>query len=70
MKLYHQEMGKIHARTYGKRLREIGVSKGWFAILDGVLFFSQRNNKRASGANLTRTAAGEKRFVLSLSIEE
>lgn len=35
--LYHQEMGKIHARTYGKRLREIGLTKGWFAILKGII---------------------------------
>ncbi len=34
--LYHQEMGKIHARIYGKRLHEIGLTKGWFAILEGT----------------------------------
>lgn len=38
--LYHQEMGKIHARTYGKWLREIGVTKGWFAILEGMIIAS------------------------------
>lgn len=38
--LYHQEMGKIHARTYGKRLREIGLRKGWFAILEGITIAS------------------------------
>ncbi|GAB6163034.1 hypothetical protein JCM12298_21940 [Desulfothermus naphthae] len=38
--LYHQEMGKIHARTYGKRLREIGLKKGWFAILEGITIAS------------------------------
>ena len=34
--LYHQEMGKIHARTCGKRLREIGLTGAWFAILEGI----------------------------------
>ncbi len=34
--LYHREMGKIHARTYGRRLREIGLKDGWFAILEGI----------------------------------
>lgn len=34
--LYHQEMGKIHARAYGKQLREIGLTNGWFAILEGI----------------------------------
>lgn len=38
--LYHQEMGKIHARTYSKRLREIGLTKGWFAILEGITIAS------------------------------
>ena len=38
--LYHQEMGKIHARTYGKRLREIGLTNAWFAILEGMTIAS------------------------------
>jgi hypothetical protein len=38
--LYHQEMGKIHARTCGKRLREIGLTNGWFAILRGITIAS------------------------------
>ena len=40
LRLYHQEMGKIHARTYGRKLREIGVRRGWFAILEGVIIAS------------------------------
>jgi len=38
--LYHQEMGKIHARTYRKRLREIGFTDAWFAILKGITIAS------------------------------
>jgi hypothetical protein len=38
--LYHQEMGKIHAKTYGKRLREIGLTNAWFAILEGMTIAS------------------------------
>jgi len=38
--LYHQEMGKIHARTYGKRLREVGLTNAWFAILEGMTIAS------------------------------
>ena len=38
--LYHQEMGKIHARTYGKRLHEIGLTNAWFAILEGMTIAS------------------------------
>lgn len=35
--LYHQEMGKMHARTYGKRLREVGLRSACFAILEGLV---------------------------------
>lgn len=38
--LYHQEMGKIHSRTIGKRLHDIGLSNGWFAILEGMTIAS------------------------------
>lgn len=40
MILYHHEMGKIHARAYGKKLREIGLGDAWFAILEGTLVAS------------------------------
>lgn len=40
LRIYHQEMGKIHARTYGKRLREMGLSDAWFAILEGTIIAS------------------------------
>jgi hypothetical protein len=38
--LYHQEMGKIQSRNYKKRLREIGIEKGYFAILEGMIVAS------------------------------
>jgi hypothetical protein len=38
--LYHQEMGKMHARTYRKRLREISVKNAWFAVLEGLIIAS------------------------------
>ncbi len=44
--LYHQEMGKIHARTYGKQLREIGLVDVWFAILKGVIVASGKTKKQ------------------------
>ncbi|MFQ6076880.1 MAG: hypothetical protein ACE5Z5_12270 [Candidatus Bathyarchaeia archaeon] len=40
MKIYHQEMGKIHARKFGRRLREIGLREAWFAILEGTIIAS------------------------------
>lgn len=38
--LYHQEMGKVHARAYSKQLRDIGLSGVWFAILEGLTIAS------------------------------
>ena len=38
--VYHQEMGKSYARSYGKRLREIGLSDVWFGILEGLIVAS------------------------------
>lgn len=38
--IYHQEMGKIHARAYKKRLSELGLSGSWFGILDGMVIAS------------------------------
>jgi hypothetical protein len=35
--LYHQEMGKIHAREYRRDFKEIGLGHGWFAILEGIM---------------------------------
>ena len=37
MKIYQQEMGKIHAREFGRRLRKIGINEAWFAILEGTI---------------------------------
>ncbi len=33
---FHQEMGKIHAKSLGKRLREAGLNNVWFGVLHGL----------------------------------
>ena len=38
--LYHQGMGKVHARTYSLPLRDMGLSGVWFAIREGVTIAS------------------------------
>lgn len=42
---YHQEMGKSYSRAYGKRLREAGISSGYFAILEGMIVASGEKQK-------------------------
>jgi hypothetical protein len=37
MALYHQEMGKVYARTYRRRLRDIGIEKGGGAGTEGLI---------------------------------
>jgi hypothetical protein len=44
---YRQEMGKVHARTYNKRLRESGIEKGWFAVLDANIVASGKTEAEA-----------------------
>jgi hypothetical protein len=34
--VYHQEMGKVASREAKKLLRKVGLSRGWFAILEGM----------------------------------
>ena len=37
LRVYHHELGKIDARRYGKRLRGLGLTRGWFAVLEGII---------------------------------
>lgn len=38
--LFHQEMNKIDSKMYRKLLRNIGIDKGWFAMLEGIIIAS------------------------------
>jgi len=38
--LFHQEMGKTHARKLKNRLGEMGIKKAWFAVLEGMIIAS------------------------------
>ena len=40
LKIYHQETEKSYARKYGKKLRDMDIVTGWFAILDGIIIAS------------------------------
>lgn len=35
--VYHRELGKSLARSYGRRLGDIGLSDAWFGILESVI---------------------------------
>lgn len=55
--LYHQEMGRVHARHYKKQFNEIGISQGWFAVLEGLIV--------ASGGSKDESEKAAKRIVPS-----
>lgn len=42
--VYHQQMGKSYARSYGRRLREIGLGDVWFGILEGLIVASGKTD--------------------------
>lgn len=48
--LYHQEMGKLQSRQFKKRLREIGIEKGFFAVLEGMIVASGVTKEEAQKA--------------------
>lgn len=58
--LYHQEMGRIHARYYRKRFSEVGISQGWFAVLEGLIVASGGSKEEAEQA-AKRIVPSEKR---------
>lgn len=68
--LYHQEMGKIHARTYGKRLHEIGVTKGWFAILEGMIIASGSTKDEVEKVLERILPPKKKKFVYIFQLKE
>ncbi|VVB69486.1 Uncharacterised protein [uncultured archaeon] len=37
MPVYSEEMGRVHARDYRKRLKAMGIAEGWFALMDGII---------------------------------
>lgn len=46
--VYYRELGKKHARKLGKRLRELEVEEGWFAILEDTPVASGRSKEIAA----------------------
>lgn len=63
--LYHQELGKIHARKYKRKLQELGIESGWFAILDGLIIASGNDKKEIDGI-ITKLVPDDKKDWLYL----
>lgn len=70
LKLYYQEMGKIQARKIGKRLREIGLKRGWFVILEDEVIASGTTKEEVE-RNIQSLVTTEKRdFVYIFQLKE
>ncbi len=63
MVIYHQEMGKSHARTYGRRLREIGLSDAWFGRLEGLIVDSAKTKEDLEKNLQALVPSHKKKFV-------
>ena len=38
--IYHQELGKIHAKTIKAQLKKLDITKGWFGVLESIIIAS------------------------------
>lgn len=58
--LYHQQLGKAHARSLGAKLREAGARQAWFAVLDDIIIASAPSEE-ALREEVSRLLPPEKR---------
>ena len=68
--LYHQEMGKVHARSYSKQLRDIGLSGVWFAVLEGFTIASGTTRKEVQQAVNRIVPKNKLPFVYTFEVKE
>jgi hypothetical protein len=68
--LYHQEMGKVDARAYSKRLRDIGLSGVWFAILEGLTIASGTTRQEVDQAVQRIVPKNKLPFVYTFAVKE
>ena len=68
--LYHQEMGKAYSRTYGKRLHKIGLTNGWFAILEGITIAGGATREEVERALQNIVPPEKREFVYIFQLKE
>ena len=50
MALFSQEMRRVQARKYRKKLKEIGIKEGWFAIIEGIIIAGKQYQKEVENS--------------------
>jgi len=68
--LYHQEMGRVHARTYSGQLRDMGLSGVWFAILEGVPIASGTTHQEVEQAVQRIVPQHKWPFIYTFQVKE
>lgn len=63
MVVYSEEMGKVHARTYRKNLKIVGVVDGWFALIDGMIIAGGKTREEVERISKSLLPPEKRKFV-------
>lgn len=61
--LYHLEMGKINSRYYKRKLKEIGITKGWFGLLEDTVVSAGKTKRTVEETIEEIVPPGKRNFV-------
>jgi len=68
--LYHQEMGKINARSYKRNLKGLGFIDGWFAVLMGIIVASGATKQEVERILNSIAPEEQREFVYIFHLKE
>ena len=63
MVVYSEEMGRVHARTYRKNLKMVGVVDGWFALIDGMIIAGGKTREEVERISKSLLLPEKRKFV-------
>jgi len=63
MVVYSEEMGRVHARTYRKNLKMVGVVDGWFALIDGMIIAGGKTREEVERISKSLLPPEKRKFV-------
>ncbi|MEB3338103.1 MAG: hypothetical protein VKJ46_11615 [Leptolyngbyaceae bacterium] len=61
--LYYQEMGKVYAKKYGQRLREIGLNNVWIALFEEMVIATDKTKEGVEKILTSILPAPQRPFV-------
>lgn len=61
--IYHQEMGRVNARIYRKRLKESGIVDAWFGVLHGNIVAAGKTRVHAERVVKDIVPPDKRKFV-------